>query len=92
MPWSCSSPMDQTILFIAGYQRRFFSLSELCARVNISCRTAYSWIERYESDGPSGLQDRSRRPHACSHHTPSTVAEALLDFRRRHPTDMTLTF
>ena len=86
MPWSCSLPMDQKIRFIADYQRRFFSLSELCARSNISRKTAYKWIERYEADGPSGLQDRSRRPHRCPHQTPSLVAEALLDFRRHHPT------
>jgi len=86
MPWNCSSAMDERIRFIADYQRRFFSLSELCARFHISRKTAYKWIERYEADGPSGLQDRSRRPHACPHQTPSMVAEALLDFRRLHPT------
>jgi len=78
--------MDEKVRFIADYQRRFFSLSELCARFHMSRKTAYKWIERYEADGPSGLQDRSRRPHACPHQTPWVVAEALLEFRRRHPT------
>ena len=86
MPWSCASPMDQKVRFIADYQRHFFSLAELCRRFSVSRKTAYKWIERYEADGPSGLEDRSRRPHACPHQTPSMVAEALLEFRRRHPT------
>jgi putative transposase len=86
MPWSCSSPMDQKIRFIADYQRRFFSLAELCSRFGVSRKTAYKWIERYEADGPSGLEDHSRRPHTCPHQTPTMVVEALLDFRRRHPT------
>jgi transposase InsO family protein len=78
--------MDQKIRFIADYRRHFFSLSELCARFGVSRKTAYKWIERFESDGPSGLEDRSRRPHAFPHQTPSEVVEALLEFRRRHPT------
>ena len=56
--------MDQKIRFIADYQRHFFSLAELCSRFGVSRKTAYKWIERYEADGPSGLEDRSRRP-AC---------------------------
>ncbi len=86
MPWSCPSTMDQKIRFIADYQRHFFALAELCRHFGVSRKTAYKWIERYEADGPPGLRDRSRRPHACPHQTPAGVAEALLDFRRRHPT------
>jgi putative transposase len=67
---------------IADSQRRFFSLAELCARFGISRETAYKWIERYEADGSSGLEDRSRRPHACPHRTPTMVVEALPEFRR----------
>jgi putative transposase len=85
MPWSRTTPMDQKIRFIADYQRHFFSLAELCSRFGISRKTAYKWIERYESEGPVGLKDRSRRPHACPHQTPAMVVEALLESRRRHP-------
>ena len=86
MPWSRTTPMDQRIRFIADFQRHFFSLTELCSRFGISRKTAYKWIERYESDGPVGLKDRSRRPHVCPHQTPAAVVEALLECRRRHPT------
>ena len=46
MPWSSTSPMDQRVRFIADYQRRFFSLAELCRRFGVSRKTAYMWIER----------------------------------------------
>ncbi len=59
--------MDQRVRFIADYQRRFFSLAELCTRFGVSRKTAYKWIERYEIEGASGLEDRSRRPHSCPH-------------------------
>ena len=54
--------MDQKVRFIADYQRHFFSLAELCSRFGVSRKTAYKWIERYEADGPTGLEDRSRMP------------------------------
>ncbi len=82
MPWSRTSPMDQKIRFIADYQRHFFSISELCWRFGISRRIAYKWIERYQLEGPTGLEDRSRRPHACPHQTPAMVVDALLEGKR----------
>ncbi len=86
MPWNEVSPMDQRVRFIADLQRKYLSLSELCRHFGVSRKTAYKWIERYEADGPAGLVDRSRRPHACPHQTPARVVEALLECRRRHPT------
>lgn len=86
MPWRYSSIMDQRLLFIADYRRQVFSLAELCRRFQISRPTAYKWITRYEADGPSGLQDRERRPHRSPEATPAYVVEALLEARRRHPT------
>lgn len=86
MPWRETSPMDQRLRFIADYQRHFFSVSELCVRFGVSRKTAYKWIERYQVDGPAGLQDRSRKPHACPHQTPGAIVEALLEARHHHPT------
>jgi putative transposase len=86
MPWRETSPMDQRLRFIADHQRQLFSLSELCARFGVSRKTGYKWVERYQADGPAGLHDRSRRPHACPHQTPRAIIDALLEARRRHPT------
>src|SRR5436190_24267563 len=86
MPWRETSPMDQRLRFIADHQRQLFSLSELCVRFGVSRKTGYKWVERYQADGPAGLHDRSRRPHACPHQTPRAIIDALLEARRRHPT------
>ena len=85
MPWSRTSPMDEKLRFITDYQREFFSLAELCRRFGVSRKTGYKWIERYGANGPSGLEDRSRKPHSCPHETPEKVVEVLLEARRRHP-------
>lgn len=86
MPWNEVSPMDQRVRFIADFASDYFSLAELCRRFGVSRKTAYKWIERYETEGPAGLSDRSRRPSSCSHQTPPVLVEALLECRRRHPT------
>jgi len=85
MPWSQTSPMDQKTQFIADYLREILSVSELCELYGISRKTAYKWIDRYLRQGPTGLEDRSRRPHTSANHTPSEIERALLEVRRRHP-------
>ena len=78
--------MDQRVQFIADYQRGVFDIAELARRYDISRKTAYKWIERYEIGGPAELVDRSRRPAHCPHRTPPAIIAALLEVRRHHPT------
>ena len=85
MPWSKTSTMDQKKLFIKDYIRSGFAMAELCRRYGISRPTGYKWVDRFESDGLAGLQERSTRPSGCSHETAIEITEALLELRRRHP-------
>lgn len=77
--------MDQRVQFIADYQRDVFDVADLARRCGISRKTAYKWIDRYDSAGPGGLVDRSRRPAHCPHETPAPIVAALLEVRRHHP-------
>ncbi len=77
MPWLETSPMDQRMQFIADYQRGLQSMTELADRFDISRKTAYKWIDRYEEAGPSGLTDRSRRPHQCPHATAQELVDTI---------------
>jgi transposase len=38
------------------------SISELSRIYNVSRKTIYKWLERYEQFGAAGLVERSRRP------------------------------
>ncbi|HXG89632.1 MAG TPA: leucine zipper domain-containing protein [Vicinamibacterales bacterium] len=78
--------MDQRVQFIADYQRDVFDLAGLARRYGISRKTAYKWLDRYETGGPVGLADRSRRPRQSPHAIGPAVVTALLDVRRHHPT------
>jgi len=85
MPWKESSLMDQRIQFIADYLRNRRTIASLAREYGISRKTAYKWIDRYQSEGADALEDRSRRPHSCSHETSGDIVEAILRFRRLHP-------
>lgn len=85
MPWNELLPMDQKTQFLSEYRRGSLSLAELCRRYEVSRKTGYKWIGRYDVEGPSGLVDRSRRPHSHPLRTPEAVRAAIIDARRRHP-------
>jgi transposase InsO family protein len=77
--------MDQKTQFIADYLRQSLSMSELCELYGISRKTGYKLVERYLTHGPSGLEERSRRPSSNPNHTPEHVVEAIVALRQRHP-------
>ena len=59
MPWRETSPMDQRLRFIADYRRDYATFAELCARYEVSRKTGYKWLDRYELIGPRGLEERA---------------------------------
>ena len=85
MPWRHTSPMDQKTQFIADYLRRTLSITELCELYSVSRKTGYKWIERYLTSGPSGLEDRSRKPCSSPNQTPQYIVDAFIELRCRHP-------
>ena len=86
MPWRSSTPMDLRTQFIADYLRELNTISELCREYQISRKTAYKWIKRYDAIGATALVDRSRRPHHFPQATEADLVQALLATRHRHPT------
>lgn len=85
MPWSVSTPMSQRREFIDDVARGLYSMSELCVRFEISRKTGYKWLARYEAGGVDALLDQSRRPLHSPHAMSEEVAELFLATRRAHP-------
>ena len=50
----------------------------------VSARTAAKWAERYRSEGPAGMSDRSCRPHHSPTRTPERVKRQIVALRLRH--------
>jgi putative transposase len=85
MPWSHTSPMDQKTPFIADDLRDRLSMTELCELYGVSCKTGYTWVDRYLTHGPRVLEECSRGPRTSPRHTPDSVVAAILEARPRHP-------
>jgi len=70
MPWKESDAMSERIGLINDYRSGEYAISELAVEYQVSRKTVYKWIERYESGGWEALKEQSRAPH----HHPNAVA------------------
>lgn len=86
MPFREQSIMDQKIEFVRLAEAGGCSFRALCARFEISRPTGYKWLERARAEGPTGLTERSRRPHASPARTPAVLEDAVIAVRQAHPT------
>jgi transposase InsO family protein len=55
-----------------------------CRYFGISRQLYYTWLRRYQSDGPEGLRDRSRRPHVSPNATHVEVVGKILYLRQNY--------
>src|ERR1041384_7141436 len=85
MPWKESKILDERKLFIEEILKGEEDVAELCRQYGIARQTAYKWARRYAEKGEEGLLEQSRAPHDCPHAINQTVAEEIVDLRRRHP-------
>src|SRR5215471_14244336 len=85
MPWKETCVMSERIGLINDYKSGDFGISELAQQYQVSRKTVYKWLERFERAGWKGLQNQSRAP---AHH-PNAVAEqmerAILELKARKP-------
>lgn len=85
MPWKETTLMSTRLEFVLLAQQPGANIAALCHNFGISRKTAYKWLERHRGQGNSGLQDRSRRPHASPASTHATLEAAILALNAEHP-------
>jgi putative transposase len=61
------------------------SFAELCRRFEISRKTGYKWVERYEQLGPAGLQDKPPVARIQPHRLADELADLFVETRKRFP-------
>lgn len=74
MPWNETDIMELKIAFVQTYLRGTVTMIDLCHDYQISRKTGYKWLGRYQSFGLEGLNDRDRRPHEH----PNRLADEIL--------------
>lgn len=62
MPWARTDWMSERVKFVAAYLEKRATFSDLCQDFGISRKTGYKWVHRYDSEGATALEERSRAP------------------------------
>jgi putative transposase len=60
-------------------------IMDLCREYQISRKTAYKYIHRFEQLGVDGLTDQSRRPHHLANKTDEMTEQLILDTKFKYP-------
>jgi transposase len=84
MAWQQTEPiMNQKIQF-AFRAKSSANFSELCREYGISTKTGYKWKARFETNGPEGLKEESRRPKSSPEALSEEVVCRLVRIKESH--------
>lgn len=85
MPFIELSIMSQRIEFCMLASNPGSNMSDLCHRFNITRRTGYKWLQRYQEEGLLGLKDKSRRPNHFPNKTSDEIDQYVVGLRKNDP-------
>lgn len=77
--------MSQRVAMMQDYEQGGYSTAALARRYGLSRRTAGKWIERFEAEQWTGLQDRSRARHTQAHAFGPEVEEQVVALKKQWP-------
>ena len=84
MPWKETCAMDQKIKMIGDYLRKEYTITQLSEMYEVSRKTIYKWLGRYQEKGSSGLEEQSKAPLSHPNVTPLGVAREIVAMKLRH--------
>lgn len=70
-------------LLVQRVRHEAWGVTEAAEAAGVSRQTAYKWLARYDTEGESGLEDRSSRPRRIPRRTPRRVIDRMVRLRRR---------
>ena len=76
--------MDQKMQMIGDYLDKEFTITQLSGMYEVSRKSIYKWISRYNAEGPDGLKEYSRAPKSHPNATPPEVAKEIVATKLRH--------
>jgi putative transposase len=78
MAWGEVKVMEQRKSFIKDFQEEKLSFAEICRRYEISRKTGYKWVNRYQKDSLNGLENLSRAPKTQPGATNDNLVKQIL--------------
>lgn len=85
MPFRGSAVEDRIALF-GEFETGVFTVTELCARHDISRTTFYEWKARRDGGDPRWFEEKSHATGTCPHRTSAAVADRIVACKQRHMT------
>lgn len=86
MPWKTKSQQEQRYELVRAMGAGNESVAELSRRWQVSRKTAYKWLRRYQGRGLRGLLDQARSPQRVVGRTSRYWLVRLRRLRRKRPT------
>jgi len=86
MPWKEEKLMSLKLEFLEDALSKQYTFAELCRRFNITRKTGYAILKRYQAEGVSGLEPRSKKPLSSPFRVADETEQAVIDLRKQHPT------
>lgn len=77
--------MTERVKLINEYLSGDFGIVELAQQYQVSRKTVYKWIERFEVEGWEGLKDHSRAPHSHPNAVGAEIEAELLRLKAAKP-------
>jgi putative transposase len=84
MPWKETGVVKLREEFVKTALRQTMPFSKLCEQYQISRKTGYKWLQRFEDGGNPSLINRSRRPASCSHQLSEDAIIATIALKQAH--------
>jgi transposase InsO family protein len=84
MPWEEKSKMKLKEEFIQELLTNRSAITQLCRKYEISRKTGYKWLKRFQEEGLNGLEERSKRPSKVVV-TSCDWVEMILETRENFP-------
>jgi putative transposase len=84
MPWQECNQMDERLKFIARLLDGK-KMAALCRDFNVSRKTGYKILKRYNNIGLEGLTDRSRRPYRHANQLPVQIETLIVRCKQDKP-------
>jgi putative transposase len=84
MPWQECNQMDERLKFIARLLDGE-KMAALCRDFNVSRKTGYKILKRYNNIGLEGLTDRSRRPYRHANQLPVQIETLIVRCKQDKP-------
>jgi len=77
--------MNERVKMIQEYQSGEYAISELAEQYEVSRKTIYKWLERFEASGWEGLKDQSRAPRTHPNEVGGKIQRQLLRLKADKP-------